>query len=148
MLVIIIIIIIIMSGARLEASNLVERETRTCTAWLPQGLQGKRYRLFAKTLSSLVGIRLDVIALLVSRQLISLFCEECRKLRSPSSPLGSQLVGCYVYTGTRHTFNFAWGSHSYHAKYRCQKTPTPANPGIDTKSKHAFKVVIETASAC
>ena len=32
MLVIIIIIIIIMSGARLEASNLVERETRTCTA--------------------------------------------------------------------------------------------------------------------
>ena len=55
-----------------------------------------RDRLFAKTLPSLVGIRLNVIALLVFRQLISLLCKDCRKIRSSSSLLGSKLDVMFI----------------------------------------------------
>ena len=44
--------------------------------WLSQGSQGKRDRLFAINLSRLVGVRLDIIALLFSRQSLGLLCVE------------------------------------------------------------------------
>ena len=54
---------LIPSGARCEAQS-------RCSQGLPRGSQGKRAPLFAINLSSLVGVRLDDIALLGT--------EECR----------------------------------------------------------------------
>ena len=37
---------------------------------------------------------------------------------------------------------------TYCTKHRCKETPTPANPGVDTKSHHSFHVTIETTPTC
>ena len=68
---------IISSGAPCKCEVYISSCTKHVQhGWLSQGSQGKRDRLFAINLSRLVGVLLDIIALLFSRQSIGLLCTE------------------------------------------------------------------------